>query len=114
MHKIVIAVRKKRMLSQAQAADLVNIPLRTYQRIESGETTLNLDYLDRLAKGFQCSVDDILNFNLDSNEFPAEKNNLMLQKNLKLEEENGTFRKLIAYLTEQLQGGQNNLLVESV
>ena len=110
IHKNIIAVRRKRKLSQAQAADLVNISLRTYQRIESGETALNFDYLSRLANGFQCSIDDILNFNLETSEFPVEKTNQMLQENLKLEEENGYLRKLIAHLTKILQdsrgGGQ--------
>ncbi|MDO8367491.1 MAG: helix-turn-helix transcriptional regulator [Saprospiraceae bacterium] len=105
IHKKIIAVRKKRNLSQPQAADLVNIPIRTYQRLESGETTVNLDYLNRLAEGFQCSVNDILHFDLETNEFPIGNADVLVQKNQTLMEENNRLRQFVNWLTEQLQGG---------
>jgi len=108
-HKKIIAVRKKRNLSQLQAAEIVNIPIRTYQRLESGRTTANLDYLNRLADGFQCNVNDILHFNLETNEFPIENAAALAQKNHVLEEEIGRLQQLVSWLTKQMQGGQNSL-----
>ncbi|MFN0173042.1 MAG: helix-turn-helix domain-containing protein [Saprospiraceae bacterium] len=105
IHKKIIAVRRKRNLSQPQAAVLVNIPIRTYQRLESGETTVNLDYLNRFADGFQCSVDDILHFDLETNDFPIGNADVLVQKNQALVEENGRLRQFVNWLTEQLQGG---------
>jgi len=105
IHKKIIAVRKKRNLSQPQSAELANIPIRTYQRIESGETTVNLDYLNRLADGFRCSVNDILHFDLESNEFPVEFATELAEKNQILEEENSRLRQFVNWLTGQLQGG---------
>lgn len=105
IHKKIISVRKKRNLSQLQASELVNIPIRTYQRIESGETTVNLDYLNRLAEGFQCSADDILHYDLETNEFPTENTAMLTQKNQMLEEENGRLKQFVKLLTEQFRGG---------
>ncbi len=105
IHKKIIAVRKKRNLSQTQTAEFANIPIRTYQRLESGETTVNLDYLNRLADGFQCNVDDILQFDLETNEFPIHNAAALLQNNQVLKEENGRLHQLVNWLTKQMQGG---------
>jgi transcriptional regulator with XRE-family HTH domain len=107
IHKKIIAVRKKRNLSQVQAAEFSNIPIRTYQRLESGQTTVNLDYLNRLADGFQCNVEDILHFDLEANDFSAPNAATLLQKNQVLKEENGRLQQLVNWLTKQIQGGGN-------
>jgi transcriptional regulator with XRE-family HTH domain len=105
IHKKIIAIRKMRGLSQSQAAELANIPVRTYQRIESGETSASIDYLQRLAEGFQCSINDVLYFDLEINGFPSEHTASLAQKNQVLEEENGRLRQFINWLTEQFWGG---------
>lgn len=104
IHKKIIAVRKKRNLSQPQAAELANISIRTYQRLESGETTVNLDYLERLADGFQCILEDILHFDLETNNFPPGNDETIIQNNQALVEENGRLQQFINLLTEQLRG----------
>lgn len=103
IHKNIIAIRKKRSLSQSQVSELANIPIRTYQRIESGQTSVNLDYLNRLAEGFQCQIHDILHFDLDTNRFPQEFTNALEQKNHSLEEENGNLRQFIDRLLSRFK-----------
>jgi transcriptional regulator with XRE-family HTH domain len=102
IHRKIIAIRKMRKFSQQQAAKLVNIPFRTYQRIEAGETSTNTDYLNRLAEGFHCSINDILHFDLENNQFPVERISALTEKNQALEEENGRLRQFVNWLTEQL------------
>jgi transcriptional regulator with XRE-family HTH domain len=105
IHKKITAVRKKRNLSQPQAAELANISIRTYQRLESGETIVNLDYLNRLADGFQCSLEDILHFDLETNNFPVRNTETLIQNNQALVEENGRLQQFVNWLTEQLRVG---------
>ena len=104
LHTKIIAIRKMRNLSQTQTAELANIPIRTYQRLESGESSASIDYLNRLAGGFQCSVNDILHFDLETNEFTVENAAAPAQKNQILEEENSRLRQFVNCLTEQLRG----------
>jgi transcriptional regulator with XRE-family HTH domain len=112
LHKKIIAIRKMRGLSQPQTAELANIPFLTYQRIESGETSISIDYLNRLAEGFQCSVNDILLFDLETKEFPVENAAELVQKNQVLEAENGRLRQFVNWLTEQLRGeGRNEIQI---
>ena len=105
IYKKIIALRKKRGLSQSQTAELSNIPTRTYQRIESGHTSASVDYLNRIASGLNCSMNDILYFDLETNDFQIGKEISLKQKNEVLEEENGRLRQFVNWLTEQLRGG---------
>ncbi len=109
LHKKLIAVRKKCGLSQLATAELANIPLRTYQRLESGQTSASVDYLERIAAAHQCSVDDLLYFDLKSNQFdpprPVEHTALVHEKNL-LEAENHRLRRFVSHLLDLLPGGQ--------
>jgi transcriptional regulator with XRE-family HTH domain len=105
LHQKITAIRKMRGLFQAQAAKRANIPIRSYQRLESGETSASIDYLNRLAEGFQCSLNDILHFNLESNEFPIDYAATLAQNNQMLEEENGRLQQLVNWITAQLHGG---------
>jgi transcriptional regulator with XRE-family HTH domain len=115
-HKKITAIRKKRRLSQLQAAERSNIPIRTYQRIESGESSASIDYLYRLADGFQCGLNDILHFDLETDEFPSDATAGLAHANQMLEAENGRLQQLVKWITEQLHGGgakrnQNSLHV---
>jgi transcriptional regulator with XRE-family HTH domain len=112
LHKKIIAIRKMRGLSQPQTAELANIPFRTYQRIESGETSISIDYLNRLAEGFQCSLNDILHFDLETKEFSVENAAELVQKNQVLEAENGRLRQFVNWQTEKFPGeGRNEIQI---
>lgn len=43
-------LRRRRGLSKIEVAAGMNMPLRTYNRFEAGETRLNLDYIHRFAQ----------------------------------------------------------------
>lgn len=94
VNKKIVAIRHIRSLTQEKTAEKANIPFRTYQRVESGETDA-AHYLERLGEALQCSVEDILNFDLDTNQFsrPVE-----VQKMEKLDKENDFLKKENDYL----------------
>lgn len=71
IHQKITAIRQIRRHSQQEAAQLSYISFRTYQRIESGTCSPRLSDIERLAQGFECTVEDILFFDLKSNDFPA-------------------------------------------
>jgi len=69
----ITAIRHLRRYTQEEAAERSHIAIRTYQRLESGACSPRLGHLESLAAGLQCSIEDILYFNLEQNAFP-EKN----------------------------------------
>jgi transcriptional regulator with XRE-family HTH domain len=62
-------VRKEKGFAQEEVAEKINIGLRAYQKIESGETKLDVERLQELAKVFNVSMLDLVktegNFNVE-------------------------------------------------
>lgn len=56
--------RIRKGFSQEQLAEITGLSLRTIQRIENGETEPRGDSLQRLAKAFDVSPDEILDWNV--------------------------------------------------
>jgi DNA-binding XRE family transcriptional regulator len=54
------AARLSAGMSQKQAGEVAGISLRTYQKIESGESPPRLDVLTKLAQAFGCVLADVL------------------------------------------------------
>jgi transcriptional regulator with XRE-family HTH domain len=54
------SVRKHRGLSTTEVAGAMNMPLRTYERFEAGETRLNLDHIHRFATATRSDAHAIL------------------------------------------------------
>lgn len=55
-------LKKRRLeigLSQKNCAEKLDIPLRTYQRYESGESIGNPEYLCRIVRLFSINIDEI-------------------------------------------------------
>ncbi len=48
------SVRRARGMTAQQAADAMNLPLRTYEYFEAGQGRVNLDYLHRFAAAANC------------------------------------------------------------
>ncbi|MFN0034210.1 MAG: helix-turn-helix domain-containing protein [Saprospiraceae bacterium] len=105
IHKKITAVRKRLFLSQPQAAELANIALRTYQRIESGETSPTMQHLECIAEGFRRSLDDILHFDLGTEQFPAERDAALKQAHQLLQEEVSQLRQMWNGMLDFLRGG---------
>lgn len=53
-------LREKKGVSQSQCARETGIPLRTFQRYESGKNIGDLDYLLRLVEYFNLNIKDNL------------------------------------------------------
>jgi transcriptional regulator with XRE-family HTH domain len=53
-------IRNEKRLSQEKVAEKLNMGLRAYQRIESGETKLDLERAQQLATVFNVSVLDLI------------------------------------------------------
>ncbi|KAK0351097.1 hypothetical protein LTR94_026345 [Friedmanniomyces endolithicus] len=48
------ALRKLRQFTAAQTAERMHLNSRTYERFESGQTRLNMDYIKRFARAVDC------------------------------------------------------------
>jgi len=95
-----MAIRHLRRYSQEEIARLSHISFRTYQRIESGACSPRLGHLENLAIGFQCTVEDILFFNLEQNCFSekVDRTQALEHELALLQEEVGFLRQLIRML----------------
>lgn len=59
LHKNLKALRLQRGLTQARVAELSNISLRTYQRIESGKTSPTVEQAEQIARAVRVSFADL-------------------------------------------------------
>ena len=56
-------LRAKRRLTQEQAAELIGLSLRYYQKLESKDPRdTRIETLERIAKGFKLSLNELLKF----------------------------------------------------
>lgn len=97
------AIRHLRRLSQAQTAHQAHISLKTYQRKEAGSSTISDQDLAQLSIPFQCTIDDIRNFDLESNTF-SNPEKLRVSS---LEIENSYLKSELHYLRQLLDGFVN-------
>jgi transcriptional regulator with XRE-family HTH domain len=97
IHKKIAAIRRLRRLSQEELAERSHLSLRTYQRLESGHGSLHMIQMGTLAAALECSVEDILHFNLEENRFSDETERLR-----KLELEHAEAKVELHYLRKLL------------
>lgn len=103
----ITAIRHLRRYTQEDAAERSHIAIRTYQRIESGACSPRLGHLESLAAAFECSIEDVLYFNLEQNAFP-EKMDMTLaleQECAQLHAEVGYLRQLVRMVRRAAGGG---------
>jgi len=58
--KKIAEYRKKKSLTQRELASLMGVTERSEQRWESGERTPDIHTLRKLAKIFNCKIDDLI------------------------------------------------------
>jgi transcriptional regulator with XRE-family HTH domain len=58
-HKL-LAIREQRKLTQAEIADVLDVPTSTYARIERNETSVSLDKLTSFAEALQVPMHELL------------------------------------------------------
>ncbi len=101
IQKKIKAIRLLYGLTQPQVAELAHLHLRTYQRIESGASAATENMLEALAAAFNCTVDDIRNFDLEANQFGSAPPRLPEIE--RLEKENTVLKAENYYLTSLLK-----------
>lgn len=97
------AIRHLRRLSQAQTAHQAHISLKTYQRKEAGSSAISDEDLAQLCIPFQCTREEIQNFDLESNTF-SHPEKLRVRS---LEVENRYLKSELQYLRQLLDGFLN-------
>ncbi|RIK92896.1 MAG: hypothetical protein DCC73_11505 [Proteobacteria bacterium] len=87
-------------LTQGEVAEAINVSQGAYQKVEAGETELNLTWMRRLAKVFGCTAADLLDdadhpYRLDETETEL----INLFRGLENQEKHKMFRLLVAFCT---------------
>jgi transcriptional regulator with XRE-family HTH domain len=100
LHEKIRAVRLLCGLTQPQVAELAHLHLRTYQRIERGTSAVTENMLEALAAAFNCTTDDIRNFDPETRQLAAAPDRLpetgrFEQENTALKAENDRLKHLL-------------------
>lgn len=56
------AIRKEHKLTQSKMAQKIGIDMKFYQDVEGGRRPVSTKTLYKMAKGFEISLEDLLNF----------------------------------------------------
>ncbi len=104
--KTIKSIREEKGLTQQQIAELVNMHRSNYSRVEAGDRDLSLDAVNKIAKYFGMTIDELVNF--DGNipdEVTIEDKSLMEQvkliAELEPEEKNMVFKMIDTFLTKK-------------
>ena len=104
--KTIMSIREEKGLTQQQIAELVNMHRSNYSRVEAGDRDLSLDAVNKIARYFGMTIDELVNF--DGNipdEVTIEDKSLMEQvkliAELEPEEKNMVFKMIDTFLTKK-------------
>lgn len=104
--KTIKTIREEKGLTQQQIAELVNMHRSNYSKVESGERDLSIDAINKVAKFFGMSIDELVNFDGKiPNEITVEDKSLLEQvkliAELEPEEKNMVFKMIDTFLTKK-------------
>ena len=99
-------LRKERGVTQQQIADLINMHRSNYSKIENGQRDISVNALNKIAKFFNVSVDNLIN---ETTGIPKEvtiKDKSLLERvkliqELEKEEQNLVLKFIDSLLTKQ-------------
>jgi transcriptional regulator with XRE-family HTH domain len=99
-------LRKSRGVTQQQIADLINMHRSNYSKVESGQREISISAVNKIAKYFSISVDDLINSKDDIPQEISIKNKTSLEKiklieELEEEEQNMVFKFIDSLLTKK-------------
>ncbi len=104
--KTIKGIREEKGLTQQQIAGLVNMHRSNYSRVEAGDRDLSLDAVNKIARYFGMTIDELVNF--DGNipdEVTIGDKSLMEQVKLIAElepdEKNMVFKMIDTFLTKK-------------
>jgi transcriptional regulator with XRE-family HTH domain len=104
--KTIKKIREEKQLTQQQIAGLVNMHRSNYSKVESGERDLSIEAINKVAKFFGMSIDQLVNFEGQiPNEITVEDKTLLEQvkliAELEPEEKNMVFKMIDTFLTKK-------------
>ena len=99
-------IREQKGLTQSQLADLIHMHRSNYSKIENGQREISVDALKIIARHFEMTIDQIVNFEGD---IPAEvtiedktlTEQVRMIQNLDTEEKNMVFKMVDTFLTQK-------------
>ena len=99
-------IRKEKGMTQQQIAELIHMHRSNYSKIESGQREISVDALNKIAKYFGMTIDQIVNFDgAVPQEITVEDKTLMEQvkliQELEPEEKNMVFKMVDTFLTKK-------------
>ncbi|AUX18645.1 helix-turn-helix domain-containing protein [Flavobacterium columnare] len=100
-------IREQKGLTQQTIADLIVMHRSNYSKIESGQRELSIDALNKIAKYFGMTTDEIINFeeNGTPTEVTVEDKTILEQvkliQELEPEEKNMVFKMIDTFLTKK-------------
>lgn len=104
--KTIKKIREEKGLTQQQIAELINMHRSNYSRVETGERDLSIEAINKIAKYFGMTIDQLVNFdgNIPS-EVTIEDKTLLEQvkliQELEEEEKNMVFKMIDTFLTKK-------------
>jgi len=103
--KIIKKYREDHNLTQQQIADLIHMHRSNYSRVEAGERELSIEAIQKIAKHFGLTIDQLVNEEIIPEEVTVEDKNLSEQlkliQELEAEEKNMVFKMVEAFLTKK-------------
>ena len=99
-------LRKEKGMTQLQIAELVNMHRSNYSKVESGERDLSIEAVNKIARYFGLTIDELVNFNDNiPSEVTIEDKSLLEQvrliQELDEEEKNVVFKMIDTFLTQK-------------
>lgn len=99
-------IREEKGLTQQSIADLIAMHRSNYSRVETGDRDLSIDAISKIAKYFNMTIDQLVNFEGDiPQEVTIEDKALVEQvkliQELEPEEKNMVFKMVDTFLTQK-------------
>ncbi len=99
-------IREEKGMTQQQIAELIHMHRSNYSKIESGQREISVDALNKIAKYFGMTIDQIVNFDgAIPQEITVEDKTLMEQvkliQELEPDEKNMVFKMVDTFLTKK-------------
>lgn len=104
--KIIKQIREEKELTQQQLAELINMHRSNYSKVESGERDLSIEAINKIAKYFGMTIDQLVNFDgTVPEEVTVEDKTVMEQvkliQELEPEEKTMVFKMIETFLTKK-------------
>jgi transcriptional regulator with XRE-family HTH domain len=99
-------IREEKNLTQQQIAELIHMHRSNYSKVESGQRELSVDAINKVAKYFGMTIDQIVNFDgAVPQEITIEDKTMMEQvkmiQELEPDEKNMVFKMVDTFLTKK-------------